>query len=213
VSEVREVFCQTVEAVVRLVGSPELEQRWHDPSALSLLTVAGLAGHLLRAVTSVEAYLERPEPTGEPPIGAARYFSQAVGDDDGLAGAFQTAIRQRGEEAAAGGPETLRSDWREAARRLRQRLAAEPPDRLMRVYKDMVIGLDDYLATRLVELCVHADDLAASLDLPGPALPEPATAAAVRTLVDVARIRHGDAAVLRALARRERDAVSALRVL
>jgi hypothetical protein len=81
------------------------------------------------------------------------------------------------------------------------------------VFQDLVIRLDDYLATRLVELCVHTDDLAASLELPAPQLPEPATAAAICTLVDVARIRHGDAAVLRALARRERDAVSALRVL
>jgi hypothetical protein len=195
-----------------LLASPDVDRCWDDESVLSLLTVAGLAGHLLRAVTSVEAYLDRPEPAGEMPIGAAEYFSRAVRDDD-LSGPFHTAIRQRGVEAAAGGPEALRAGWESAAHRLGERLAAEPPERLVRVFQDMVIRLDDYLATRLVELCVHTDDLAASLELPAPQLPEPATAAAICTLVDVARIRHGDAAVLRALARRERDAVSALRVL
>jgi hypothetical protein len=37
--------------------------------------------------------------------------------------------------------------------------------------------------------------------------------AAIDTLVEVARLRHGDTAVLRALARRERDSVAALRVM
>ncbi len=36
---------------------------------------------------------------------------------------------------------------------------------------------------------------------------------AIEALVDVARVRHGDLAVLRALTRRERDSSEALRVL
>ena len=53
----------------------------------------------------------------------------------------------------------------------------------------MVLTLDDYLGTRLVELCVHVDDLAVSLGEPAPPLPEEATGLAVRILVDVARRR------------------------
>ena len=45
----------------------------------------------------------------------------------------------------------------------------------------------------------------------GPQGSAPVTA--IDVLVGVARIRHGDMAVLRALARRERDQVQALRVL
>jgi hypothetical protein len=64
-----------------------------------------------------------------------------------------------------------------------------------------------------VELVVHADDLAASVGVE-PTPPQPAaTAVAIDVLVGVARVRHGDMAVLRALARRERDTVRALRVL
>jgi hypothetical protein len=40
-----------------------------------------------------------------------------------------------------------------------------------------------------------------------------ATGLVIATLVEVARIRHGDAATIRALTRRERDTVDALRVL
>jgi hypothetical protein len=77
----------------------------------------------------------------------------------------------------------------------------------------MVLTLDDYLGTRLVELCVHVDDLAVSGGEPAPSLPEGATGRAVEILVDVARLRQGDPGVLRALTRRERDPVEALRVL
>ena len=73
--------------------------------------------------------------------------------------------------------------------------------------------VDEYLRTRVVELVVHADDLAASVGV-APMAPRPETGKiAIDALVDVARIRHGDLAVLRALARRERDPVGALRVL
>ena len=60
---------------------------------------------------------------------------------------------------------------------------------------------------------VHGDDLAVSLGVDPPLLPPAATGLVIATLVEVARIRHGDIAVVRALARRERDAVDALRVI
>jgi hypothetical protein len=72
--------------------------------------------------------------------------------------------------------------------------------------------LDEYLRTRVVELVIHGDDLASSVGLAfGPVASDLATTA-ISTLVEVARVRHGDMAVLRALTRRERDSVQALRV-
>jgi hypothetical protein len=221
-SQARAVFLEAMAAAVPLLEAPELAARWEEESALARFSVLGLAGHLLRATTSVEAYLDRPEPArGEEVLSAAAYYAAAVYSDIGdarftgpdLDGDLHRAVRARGEEAAAGGPEALARDWSQAAGRLTARLAAEAPDRRMRVFNNLVIGLDDYLATRLVELCIHTDDLAVSLGVDPPALPAAATGLAVATLVDLARHRHGDAAVLRALARRERDAVAALRVL
>lgn len=221
-SEARAVFLAAVAAAVRFLEGPELAARWEEESALARFSVRGLAGHLLRATTSVEAYLDRPEPgSGEEVLSAAAYYAAAVYSDIGdarytgpdLDSDLHVAVRARGEEAAGGGPETLAREWSEAAGRLSTRLAAEAPDRRVRVFNNLVIRLDDYLATRLVELCIHTDDLAVSLGVPPPALPAAATGLAVATLVDLARLRHGDTAVLRALARRERDAVAALRVL
>jgi hypothetical protein len=71
----------------------------------------------------------------------------------------------------------------------------------------------EYLRTRLVEFAVHVDDLAVSVGVPTPDLGSAADDEAIDVLVGIARIRHGDVAVLRALARRERDDVQALRVI
>jgi hypothetical protein len=69
---------------------------------------------------------------------------------------------------------------------------------------DLVLAIDDYLATRVVELVVHADDLAVSLGVDPPPPPPAAARLAEHVLLDIARHRHGDTALLRALARRER---------
>jgi hypothetical protein len=97
------------------------------------------------------------------------------------------------------------------ANHLRMRLADEPEDRRVEVIDGFVLALDEYLITRIVELTLHSDDLCASVGKPTPALP--GTELTIRTLVDVATMRHGETAVLHALARRERDTVEALRVI
>jgi Mycothiol maleylpyruvate isomerase N-terminal domain len=212
---VRATFLATAGVAASALALREVARCWREPSALRLLSVRGLAGHLLRGAASVEVYLDRPEPTGAAPISAAAYYTQvssAVTEQD-LAGPAHTAVRQRGEEQAAAGPEAVATEATALVDRLRRRLAAEPPERLVSVYGDLVLRLDDYLVTRLVELVLHVEDLCVSVDAPAPAVPAAATSAAIATLVEVARLRHGDAAVLRAMARRERDAAEALRVL
>jgi hypothetical protein len=210
-SPVVATFLATGRVAADLIASPEVAAAWDGPSALREFTVRGLAGHLLRATGSVEAYLARPEPSGEP-IGAAAYYVQAVDEPD-IDSEIHRAIRQRGEEQAAGGYESVVAEARAVLDRLAERLAAEPRGRVVRAYKDLVLSIDDYLVTRLIELVVHVDDLAVSVGLPVPELPAEATGLAIGALVEAARLKHGDVAVLRALARRERDEVEALRVL
>jgi uncharacterized protein (TIGR03083 family) len=196
--------------------TPMLVERFERPSALRQFSVRGLAGHLLRAMTSVETYLDRPPPAageGSAPISAAAYYAQVLGAETDIDSALHRSVRQRGLEAAPERPEDFVSEWSSVATRLVGRLEAEPPDRLMSVLGDLVLTLDEYLVTRLVEFVVHTDDLATSLGVPPPDLNRAATGLVVGTLVEVARIRHGDAAVVRSLARRERDTVNALRVL
>jgi hypothetical protein len=217
-TEIRALFLETVAAAAPLLAEPALAERFDGPSALAQFTVRGLAGHLLRAMTSVEGYLDGPEPdrspaTGTEVISAAAYYASVVAGPTDLGSDLHRAIRRRGVEAASGSPVELARRWSDCADRLRARLVAEPAGRLVRVYGDLVLSLDDYLVTRLIELVVHVDDLAVSLDVVPPPLPTGATGPAIATLVEVARVRHGDAAILRALTRRERDAVAALRVI
>ena len=197
-----------------LLAEPVLRERWEAPSALALMSVGALAGHLLRAPALVDSYLDRPDPDTATAtvIRPAQYLAQALTDDD-IDSALHQSIRQRGEEMAAGGPGSVLERWDATAATLRDRLRVEPAERTVSVLDAMVLTLDDYLRTRILELCVHSDDLAASLDVSTPALPDAAIEVAVEILVEVARVRHGGLAVLRALARRERDAVQALRVL
>lgn len=210
-SPVARTFLDAGRVAARLLAAPEVARAWDGPSALPEFTVRGLAGHLLRATGSVEAYLDRAEPGGEP-VGAAEYYVQAVGEPD-VDSEVHRAIRQRGEEQAAGGHGAVAAEAHAVLDRLAARLEAEPSERSVRAYKDIVLRLDDYLVTRLIELVVHVDDLAVSVGLPVPALPREATSLAIAALVEVARLKHGDLAVLRALARRERDEAEALRVL
>lgn len=210
---IRTHFLDAASVAQAVIAAPEVAAKWDDPSALADFTVRGLAGHLVRATTSVEAYLDRPEPADEP-ITASEYYAAALGAaTTDLASEMHQAIRQRGEDEAAEGHAALVASFEAAVDRLRVRLRDERPDRRVAVFNDLVLSLDDYLVTRLIELLVHTDDLAVSVGIP---TPEPSTAAAdatIVTLLGVARLRHGDLAVVRAFARRERDTAAALRVL
>ena len=196
----------------------ELARRFDGPSALAEFSVRGLAGHLRRAMTVVDTYLDQPAPaggagTGVEVLSAAAYYASVLPADGDLDSDFNRAIRQRGIESAPGSPDDFVVDWAHTAAGLIARLEQEPEGRLVQVYGGLVLTLDEYLATRLIELVVHADDLATSLAVAPPPLPAAATGLVITNLVDVARLRHGDAAVVRALTRRERDTVEALRVI
>jgi hypothetical protein len=63
---------------------------------------------------------------------------------------------------------------------------------------------DDFLLTRLLEIVVHCDDLALSVEVPTPEFPDEVFAPVRDLLVRLAVRRHGQSAVLSTLTRRER---------
>lgn len=217
-NEIRRAFVEASEVALGLVRSPEVGQRWAEPSALERMTVGALCGHLARATGSVEIYLDRPEPETEP-SSATEYYDAALSDSEqagsapNLDSALHAAIRQRAEDEAAGGSEEIVARLEAALERLRVRLEGEAEERSVEVFKGICLLLDDYLITRMIELAVHADDLAVSLGVPTPDMPPLVMDLAIGTLVDVGLLRYGDLAVLRSLTRRERDELQALRVL
>jgi Mycothiol maleylpyruvate isomerase N-terminal domain len=188
----------------------DVEDRWNEASALAGMTIGALAAHLARAILTVQTYLASPVHGDIEPISAAAYFAGMDALSD-LESEFNVGIRHRAEQGAAQGARALIESFDACHAHLRHALTAEPDDRLVEVYGKLVLPLDEYLLTRILELTVHADDLCVSIGRPTPALS--GMPVAIALLVDVAELRHGEVAVLRALTRRERDTGDVLPVL
>ena len=211
---IREVFLECAGASRSVLASQQVSQAWDRMSALDEMSVGSLAGHLMRAVTSVDAYLVALPSEGDDPLDSAGYFLSIDGLSDGdLHSQLHTAIRSRADQEAHAGPAGVIERWDAAIGRLAARLPEEPQDRVLPALGGRLVLLDEYLVTRLVEMLVHTDDLAVSVGLELPSFPEQANSAAIGCLVEVARRRHGSAALITALTRRERDSIDALRVL
>lgn len=204
---VREEFVAGARTIGGLLRSPALAARWEEDSALDGFRNGALAGHLVRAVTATVGFLEQPVPEGEPEDMVA-FFVWAT---SGWA-AQADAIVDRGEQQAAGGPQALNATYEEALARLEQELAGSAADRRA-VRNNRILTLDDLLIIRALELIVHADDLAVSLEVDTPAFGADLTRRVIDLLVATAVARHGDLAVLRSLTRSERDTAEALRVV
>jgi hypothetical protein len=199
------VFLEAAAAVAPLLRTPELSARWSEPSALAKFRVSGFAGHLARAVFNVERFLDAPTPTDGRMLDAVVYFQPAMGPDEtDLTDPVHRVVRERGEQEAAAGPDELADRYDATRARLDIRLRELPGGRPVLMFDRYVLSLHECLLTRLVELVVHADDLAVSLGVPTPDVGERAADLVVTTLGRIARRRHGTLPVLRALSRHER---------
>jgi len=185
-------YLDSAVAVVSLLRDPAVAAAWDQPSALAEFSVRGLAGHLARQVVVTGELLAAEQPAGEcvsllEHYGRSRWVGASLDDESNV------MARRGGEAAAADGAD------------LRAALAAQPAGRRVRPPGgSWLLTLPDFLVTRLVEFVVHADDLAVSVGIPGPAMPPEATDTVLVLLTRVAMQRHGPIPVLRALSRAER---------
>lgn len=207
---IREAFLEAVGAVVGLLAEPAVAAAWEKPSALRDFSVGGLAGHIAWQELALPELLSQPEPA-EPVVTLREYYVDRVTWlDAGVDGAVNIRIRKGGEATAEDGPEALLARVRDADAWLRAGLPDLPAVRPVRMpsWGDWSLDLDDFLLTRLMELVVHADDLACSVGLPTPPFPERVTAPVVELLARLAVRRHGTVDVIRGLARTERAPAS-----
>lgn len=206
----REVFFAAADTARPLLDRPELAQSWDRPSALERMTIGALGAHLARAVTVVPDYLEQ-ESRG-PYTDAAGYFLRFSEQlDSDLESESATAVRSRAEATAEAGPKAVISSWDDARRRLGTRLPPEDESRGIAVPGSSML-VADYLVTRIVELVVHSDDLAASLGVETPQFNGSVTDPVISCLVEIARRRSAPMALIRAMTRTERADLSVLRV-
>ena len=209
--DVRAAFLRVAASARQVIAAPEVAAHWDEPSVLAQLTVRGLAGHLGRGAWVVEEYLDAGIPADAVDVGDAVGYYAAIVLTTDLDDVLNTAIRDRGETEAAGGHDAVLERLDGTRARLAERFAALAPDARVAAIMGVTLDLDEYLVTRMVELVAHTDDLAVSVGLEPPAPDPDAATLVVHCLVDVARRRHGDRAVVLALTRRERDVVDALR--
>lgn len=202
---VRDDYLAAAEVAVAFVGAPEVAARWDEPSALPRMTVGALACHLGGQVEFVARVLGDPAAT-EPEVSLLDYYHRhATWVGTGLDSATNLRI-QRGEAVAAeAGPAAAATRANVVLEMVRIALpgAADRPVHLP-VWGGWSLRLDDFVTSRMVELVVHTDDLAASLHGPTPELPAGAVDTVVTLLARLAVRRHGAVHVLRALSRAER---------
>jgi hypothetical protein len=203
-TDLRHQYLAAAATALALLDTDAVADHWGEPSALEGFTVGGLAAHLAAQITGVPHALDADH-AGKEVIGLHDHYARAAWLAADIDNDYNTAIRDGGEQAAGGGHGAVLADTTAALERLTGTLpglkGALTTGNPRWPY---ATSLDDFLTTRILELVVHADDLAYSTGLDTPVFDTEAFATATGLLAHLAAARHGQAALVRALARTER---------
>jgi hypothetical protein len=189
-----------------LAGRPEVAARWADESACEGMSIGGLANHLVAQVDIAVALLGGP-PSELEPIALLEHYRRAAWVRTDVDEEANTVIRDAANSEAGTGPEALAVRVANALTALPTALAAGAvpgPDARLIPWQGWALTAHDVMVTRLMELVVHSDDLAASIGVETPQFPDDVVAAVLGLLSGVAVGRHGQTAVVRALSRPQR---------
>ena len=199
-------YLLAAESALRLIGRVEVAQRWDRPSALPRMTVGAVAAHLGTQVLTVHAALTAGEGvTQEPPVPLLEHYDRVAWVRADLDDDANVTIREGAERSATTGHDALVRRLEDALADLRLAFASlELPPAVTMPWWDWSVSLPDYLVTRTMEIVVHSDDLAVSVGVEPPPLPEHVLGPVLALLVGISLHRHGQAAVVRGLSRRER---------
>lgn len=198
-------FLATARSAVPLLREPAVAAAWSEPSALPKMSVGALAGHLAFQILIVPDVLTAP-PATEPVVPVLGHYERSAWVGADLDDAVNAGIREGSEQSAAVGAEALTARADAAIQTLARDLptAANHPVHLP-FWGSWALTLDDLLVTRMMELAVHSDDLAVSVGVPTPALPDDAAATVIDLLTGLAVRRHGPTPLIRAFSRAERS--------
>ena len=160
------MLAEAAASVLELVGSPEVGREWTQPSALEGMTVGGLAAHFVTALRMTVILLEQERPDTDRVASPFEFFgdNRRVGrgsrrrTQPADRGHVRGRCRRRSGRGRRGADERDRPGRRHP-RRSNQRATPWPPAGCpMRC-----AACDDYLLTRIAEVVLHGDDLAASV--------------------------------------------------
>ena len=206
-STIPDGFLTSARLVAALLTSEELRERWDRESPCAGMTLGGLAHHLADQVRVTRVFLSYP-PSDEEPIGLHEHFRRCSWVHAPLDAEEHTGLRDEANADAAGGFDALAAMVREDLEELPAAMAdaaTRTPDAVFFPWEGWTLTTRDLLVSRLVELVVHADDLATGLDLPTPQFPDEVALAVVDALAGIAVVKHGQTEVVRALSRPQRS--------
>ena len=198
-------FQATAGLACQLATRPDVAARWSDESACAGMTIGGLANHLVAQVDIAVSILGGP-PSELVPIALAEHYRRAAWVRTDLDEEPNPGIRNGANREAEAGPEALTQRVADGLAGLPAALAAaaEGPDSRLVPWQGWALSAHDLMVTRLMEMVVHSDDLAASIEVETPQFPDEVVAAVLALLTGVAVERHGQTAVVRVLARPQR---------
>ena len=206
-----DAFLTAAERAEVVIYRPEIAERWNEASALDGHTIGSLTAHLARSVFTVQRYMAAPVASGKPTT-AAGYLVAVLGDADPVDSDVHRGVRERARDEATAGHAELCARFARARHDLADTLPACDPTQPITVLDGVVLPLEEYIRSRIVELVIHLDDLCLSVGSEPPDDLYAAFDIAAAVLVQVAVRRNGPWATLRSLARRERHP-SAIRAL
>lgn len=198
-------FLETLPQISALVSDPALEERWSSPSVLPLMSVGSLACHLVNQLELLPQLLSRPTDFPVLEGGADEHYARAAwvtttSPDD------PENDRSRYDEMALKGVHKLRETTATAAANVTHFLGStETRNAAGLPWQGWALRRDAFLLTRMLEIVVHSDDLALSLDVPTPEFTEPVFTPVVELLTRLSVRRNGQSAVVSTLTRRERQ--------
>ncbi|QNN54197.1 maleylpyruvate isomerase N-terminal domain-containing protein [Nocardioides mesophilus] len=204
----REIFVEAADVALPLVEHELVAKRWTEPSALPRMSVGALATHLAGQVVSAHAALAAPSAASrETPLPVLEHYQRSKWVTAALDDEANVNIREGAEHTAEEGRDAVVERLQRSLASLRAWSGDTPPTVRM-PWWEWSLSMDDFLLTRMLEVVVHSDDLAVSLDVPTPEFPRAVVRPVLTLLTTLAVRRHGQPAVLRALTRSERAPAS-----
>lgn len=200
----RDALLRATAALAALVSAPEVAEAWDRESALPGMTVGGVTRHLVsQPETAVEFLGILPPPAHAPVVSLAELYERTDWFAAAVDAEENTSIRDDFNAMAAGRQEHSVAILEQALAELPGAVAAAG-DTTYVPWQDCSLATDDFLVVRLMEVVVHADDLAVSVGLATPAFDPEVLDPVVSVLAALAARRHGQDRVVRTLARAER---------
>jgi uncharacterized protein (TIGR03083 family) len=201
----RSAVIHAADLVADLVANPEVIAAWTRESSCAGMTVGGLTRHLV-SQTIYAADLLRADPAlgaDARTISLLDHYAEAAWLHEDLDSDTNRFVREKSDAQAAEGPDVAAALQRDALARLPDALA-DPPATTFIPWQGWRLPTDDFLVTRLMEMVVHSDDLAASVGVPAPDFGAAVLEPVLGLLTALAVRRHGQDAVVRTLTRPQR---------